>query len=247
MTHRWSTCAPAEGATRMRTIARRSHAIGALFALASAVLTSAARTDADALDDHCVISILNRSVEVKPDGSWILPNVPANIGRVRARATCVRDGITTSGQSDYFLIPANGVVNDVPPIVFDSAAPIPARLSVSAPDTPLRGDGATVQLTVNAIYPSGQTADITAAAKGTNYTSSNPAIASVSADGLVTAHSSGNILMTALNDGATGLLQLSVLLSSDTDGDGIPDDYEISHDSIRTMPRTHSKIRTTTG
>src|SRR5712691_7074204 len=62
------------------------------------------------LNSNCVVSVLNRSAEVQPDGSWVLPNVPANIGRVRARATCVENGITRSGQSDYFLIPLSGTV-----------------------------------------------------------------------------------------------------------------------------------------
>ena len=41
------------------------------------------------LNEHCTVSVLNRTVPVNPDGSWVLPNVPANLGQVRARATCV--------------------------------------------------------------------------------------------------------------------------------------------------------------
>ena len=48
------------------------------------------------LNEHCVVSVLNRTVEVKPNGSWVLPNVPANIGRVRARAS--RDLTVPVGQ-----------------------------------------------------------------------------------------------------------------------------------------------------
>jgi hypothetical protein len=181
------------------------------------------------LDDTCVVSVLNRTVTVQPNGSWVLPNIPANIGRVRARATCVKDGVTTSGQSDFFLVPANGVVSPIPPIAFDAPAPIPSEVTCSAPVTTLRGAGATVQLSVLATYAGGQTGDITSQASGTNYTSSNPRIASVGPDGLVTAQGSGVVLITALNDGATGFLRLTVALSNDSDGDGIPDDYEIAH------------------
>ena len=63
------------------------------------------------LNQDCTVSVLNRTVQVNPDGSWVLPNVPANFGQVKARATCVRNGITISGESDYFTIPANGAVN----------------------------------------------------------------------------------------------------------------------------------------
>ncbi len=44
------------------------------------------------LDENCVISILNRTAQVQPDGSWRIDNVPANFGAVRARATCVERG-----------------------------------------------------------------------------------------------------------------------------------------------------------
>src|SRR5215813_4244322 len=52
----------------------------------------------DLLDETCVVSILNRTTQVRPDGTWNLPNVPANFGSVRARATCERDGISLFGQ-----------------------------------------------------------------------------------------------------------------------------------------------------
>ena len=38
----------------------------------------------------CFVSALNRTVPVQQDGSWVLPNVPTNLGPVRVRATCVR-------------------------------------------------------------------------------------------------------------------------------------------------------------
>ncbi len=41
------------------------------------------------LNENCVISILNRTAQVQPDGSWRIANVPANFGALRARATRV--------------------------------------------------------------------------------------------------------------------------------------------------------------
>jgi len=90
------------------------------------------------INQNCTVAILNRTAQVKPDGSWILPNVPANIGQVRARATCVQDGITVSGQSDFFTIPVNGSV-DVPEIQLGVVDPIPENLTISAPATTLIG------------------------------------------------------------------------------------------------------------
>ena len=88
------------------------------------------------LNENCTVGILNRTAQVKPDGSWVLPNVPANIGQVRARATCVQDGVTVSGQSDFFTIPVNGSV-DVPEIQLGVVDPIPETLTISAPATTL--------------------------------------------------------------------------------------------------------------
>ena len=68
-----------------------------------------AQSESDPLDESCTVSILNRTVRVRPDGTWVLPNVPSGFGRVRARATCVRDGVTSSGQSDFFdILPGRG-------------------------------------------------------------------------------------------------------------------------------------------
>src|SRR5713226_908814 len=66
------------------------------------------------LDQNCTISVLNRNVRVNADGTWVLPNVPANQGRVRARATCILSGITRFGQSDLFTVPLNGSVTLTP-------------------------------------------------------------------------------------------------------------------------------------
>jgi len=122
---------------------------------------------------------------VDADGIWVLPNVPAGIGQVRLRATCVQDGLTVGGQSDYFTVPADGVIR-VDEIHFDGQAPVPERLAISASATTL------------------------------------------SPDGELTAVASGTVIVSALNEGASGFLRLQVVLSGDSDGDGIPDDVEVS-------------------
>jgi hypothetical protein len=179
------------------------------------------------LNQNCTVSVLNRNVQVNPDGSWVLPNIPANFGQVKARATCVQNGVTTFGESAFFTVPANGAVN-LPDIVLGATTPIPASLAISPSAPLLNAIGQTIQLTVTATYPDSSTKNVTAASTGTNYTTSNPAIATIGANGLLTAVSSGTVVIQATNDGATGIISARVVLSNvDTDGDGIPDDVEI--------------------
>jgi hypothetical protein len=150
------------------------------------------------------------------------------MGQVRARATCIEDSVTRSGQSDLFTVPTNGAVT-IPEVFFDVAVPIPTALTLSAPTTVLSSVGGTTPLTVTAIYSDGSTGDVTAGTTGTNYTISNPAIATVGTDGLLTAVSSGTVVLSAINDGALGLIRIQVVLSQDTDGDGIADDIELAN------------------
>src|SRR5947207_11911725 len=86
------------------------------------------------LNGNCIVSVLNRNVQVNPDGSWQLPNIPAGFGSVRARATCVRNGLTTSGQSDLFNITANRM-NAILPITLGSTTPILTNVAINAPAT----------------------------------------------------------------------------------------------------------------
>ena len=180
-----------------------------------------------ALNQDCLVSVLNRSALVKIGGSWSIPNVPTNMGLVRARVNCSDNGVTISGQSDFFTVPTNGVI-DVFGIHLATPEPVPQSLTVTSSAATLTSAGATAQLTVIANFSNQTTKNVTAASTGTTYTTSNPAVAAVSSGGLVTAASSGTAVISALNDGALGLIRIQAVLSGDTDGDGIPDDVELS-------------------
>lgn len=182
---------------------------------------------AQKLNENCTISVLNRTVRVNPDGSWVLPNIPANFGQVKARATCVQNGVTTSGESEFFTVPANGAVN-LPAIILGNVTQVPVSLGIT-PGTPsLTALGQTLQLVVTATYPDNSTKDVSAANTGTNYTTSNPAIVSVGANGLLTAVANGTVVIQATNDGATGIVTAKVTVAGvDSDSDGIPDDAEV--------------------
>jgi len=182
-----------------------------------------------ALDKNCVVNILNRTVQVSDQGGWSMPNVPSNLGNIRARATCLQNGQTVSGQSDYFSVTTNGITT-VGNIKFDNVDPVPVSLAFSQTGTTSLGQvGAQYQIRLVAAYADGSTLDVTAAATGTNYSSTNAAVASISASGLVIAHSSGTVLITARKDEVVATKQFIVTVAGDSDGDGLPDDYEIAN------------------
>ncbi len=185
------------------------------------------------LNQNCTVSILNHTVKVNANGTWVLPDIPANFGPVRARATCVVNGVSQFGQSALFTIAPKGNTN-VPPIVLGNTTPIPSSVSITAP-TMLRQAGAAVQLVVTATYASGPPQDLTSAATGTVYNVSNPGVATVSADGVVTAVSTGTAVIQAVNEGTQGITSIQVILAGASHG-GIPDDWAVSHGLDPTDP-----------
>lgn len=198
----------------------------ACFAMAMWLLS--ALPLAGQLTDSCMVSALNRTAPVQEDGVWVLPNVPANLGQVRVRATCVENGVVRFGASSLITIPTNGVIQ-IEEINFQGPPPVPASLRMAAPLTALTAVGQTVQLSAIATFPGGSTADVTAEETGTDYRTSNPAIATVDTNGLVTARASGVALVSAVNEGALGVIQIQVVASGDSDGDGLPDDWELAN------------------
>ena len=209
----------------MRT---RTVTLGLIAALILVAMPGAPDDAAAQLNQNCTVSVLNRTVRVNADGTWVLPNVPANTGRVKARATCVQNGVTRFGESEFFTVPRNGIVN-LPRIVLGAVTPIPASLVLTPAPVLFSGIGQTSQLIATATYADGSTRNVAAGEHGTDYTTSNSSIVSVNADGLLTAVASGTVVIQAINEGTPGMVTVTVVLStSDTDGDGIPDDIEAS-------------------
>ena len=181
------------------------------------------------LDDSCTVNILNRTVPVRPDGGWSMPNVPSFMGQVRARVTCTRDGQTISGQTDFFTVVRDGVTR-TGSFEFETPDPAPSALAFDPSGvTFLNAIGATADLGVVATFPDGSTRSVTEASSGINYNSSNPAIVAVDEDGAVSAAAAGSALITARLDGAVAVKQVTVSTAGDSDNDGLPDDYEELH------------------
>ncbi len=215
----------------MINLHQKSGLIVKCLLMAVVLLLSTYTTAATQLNENCTVSVLNRTANVQPDGSWTLPNAPANMGQVRARATCVdkENGVTISGQSDFFTINANGVT-DAGEIKFDNDyIQVPVSLSITSDKTTLTSTGDIAQLTVTATYPDDSTVDVTADSTGTSYTISNPAIATIDTDGLITAVSSGTVIVSSSNEAVLSSIGIKIELSGDADGDGLLDDYELAN------------------
>ena len=209
----------------MKRLANTALALILLY-LSIAVVWAA---DNISLDQDCTVSILNRTVQVAPDGSWSMPNVPSNLGQIRARVTCIRGGQTLSGQTAYFTVVTNGITN-TGPFFFEQLDPIPSSLTITPPGASIiNGSGTTLQLAVTAHYPDASSQDVSASTSGINYSSTNPNLVSVTADGLLTSAASGSALISARKDGAVVVKQVTVVTTGDADNDGLPDDYEIAN------------------
>ena len=73
----------------------------ALLATLWAVLFAVPASTAVVLDENCTVSILNRSVQVNPNGRWEIQNIPVQPGVFRVRATCLGDQETVPGQTVF--------------------------------------------------------------------------------------------------------------------------------------------------
>ncbi len=192
------------------------------------IIASVPNIGAQALDTSCTVAILNRTAKVQSDGTYRIFNVPAGTGNSRVRATCIEDGITRYGQTSFYSINANEGTG-IGDIDFQASSSVPTALNLSISNSTLSSAGATAQLTVQAQLPDGSTRNVTLGDSGTTYLSTNPAVATVNENGQVTALSSGRVLLTAAHDAILKTQFITVVLGDDSDGDGIPDDWEITH------------------
>lgn len=176
---------------------------------------------------NCSVTLLNRSVQLGPAGSFGIPNLPFQQGYFRVRIACTEDGQASGGQSAFFRLTPNGTVQ-VPPIALGPLSPLPVGLTIASPKTNLATKGETAQFTAQASYADGSSNDVTSPALGTWWSSSNPNIVEVNSNGVATAVARGGALIQAFNEGVQATFPIEVTISGDADNDGLPDDYEIA-------------------
>ncbi|MGA2534763.1 MAG: Ig-like domain-containing protein [Terracidiphilus sp.] len=182
------------------------------------------------LGSNCTASLLNRTVQVNADGSFAIGNVPSNpLSLYRVRVRCIAaNGTIAQGMSAFLNLNTSGNIGTIDFSNF-TYPPTALSLSIGEGQTTLSTVGQNLHLYATATYPGGTQQPVIYSDSGTTYVSSNPAVATVDNTGLVTAVSAGNVTITALNEGMAATVQIQVLIALDTDGDGMPDDYEIAN------------------
>jgi len=177
----------------------------------------------------CTATLENRSVVVNADGSFAMPNIPVAVGQYRVHITCLNpDGTTTGGLSDYLTLLPNNPLS-LPAVTMGPLTSLAASLDIIAFSKTMSSVGSTIQLETQAVDANGYATDATLITKGTTYTTSNAAVATVSANGLVTAVGPGQVIVTARNDGLIATVLLTSGATVDSNNDGIPDAWAIAN------------------
>ena len=175
---------------------------------------AAAPVEDNIFDDRCTVQVLTQTVTMNSNGTINVPNVPAANVLVRARVICEREDLPRYGESEFFVV-VGGQTYSVGFIVITQNSPL-AVVSLSAtPDTlTLTSIGQSTQIRVSAVLSDGSIGDITPRAQGSTYVTTNPAIATVDQEGLVTATGQGFAFITVTNQGAAAITGVAAPPSS---------------------------------
>ncbi len=169
------------------------------------------------LDDSWTIQVAGQTLQLDQDGSFVVSNLPLvdefgaggapgadGVGDefIQIRGVgCTEDGVRYMTSEPFRLVGGETYVIENP--VFTDVPPADAQILEIEPGALVLEPGATAQLSVTARLLDETGVDITAAAKGTSYGTTNPAVVTVGADGLVTAVGPGDAFVLARNAGAT--------------------------------------------
>ncbi len=177
----------------------------------------------------CVATIDNRSSLVDRYGTFSVPNVPQDPGSYRVHVVCPQPDGTPLGSHSAPQNLSSSPSFNLPFLPIYPLAPQPNSLTLGAIAGTLSSIGAQVHLSALLTLPDGTPRDGTLGTTGTTYSSSNTAVATVDANGIVTATGAGSVVITARNDGLAATVVLASFGLLDSDGDGIPDIYEIAN------------------
>ncbi|HAB17768.1 MAG TPA: hypothetical protein PLX89_06390 [Verrucomicrobiota bacterium] len=172
-----------------------------------------------------------QAVQLNPDGSIVIPNIaapdqfgPGGPGTrpdfvsddfVRAIGRSNDEGVPLYAFSEFFRVEQgknytiqNWTFTSIPP-----PAPVSLRMTVDKPALTEIGENG--HLSVIGILADGTEMDLTSNEAWTTYRTSNANVVGVDDDGLLTARGPGVAFLTAINEGATGVLEVDVALQAE--------------------------------
>ncbi len=194
--------------------------------LAFVVASSGAVAQTPQLNEDCVATLMNRTVQVQPDGTFVFTDVPQVPGLYRLRFICTRpDGTVDRAMGDKWFRLTDDPL-DWGTITWANYEPPLADLVVGVTRPVLDTEGQQARVLCTGKTVDGQDVVVSSEDRGTTFTSSNPAVATVDANGIVTAKSRGEVTITARHESLVATTTIKVLIPEDLDGDGMPDRYE---------------------
>ena len=182
--------------------------------------------ESQSLDSTWRVQVGGRSAWVNPDGTFTILNigVPPQFAPDSSQANGTALPYyarligfkAEGGQLRYVysdaleIIPGQTIRIAANQLTFSDTLPVVVTSLSLAADPARLGVGATARLRVIASMADGSRRDVTALANRTVYRSSNPVVASVSAEGIVTGHSAGFAHIAAVYEGMTASGEIAV-------------------------------------
>ena len=174
------------------------------------VAAMGAELSAQTLNEFCRVTVNGRTVYARPDGSFRIANIPASNDFQRVEVVC-RDpnGNVLYGRSLQFTVQDRDRIG-IGDIFLTPTPPVAPWSITATPDKTLLGVPDSTQVRVLALYTNATQGDVTPRSAWTTYQSSNPGVATVDPNGVVTAVGAGTVIITARNEGATATTSIKV-------------------------------------
>ncbi|MCR9245429.1 MAG: carboxypeptidase regulatory-like domain-containing protein [bacterium] len=182
------------------------------------------------LDESFTLTVGGRSLQLGADGFFHIQNIPAPDAFGAGGPGTAPDFLS----DDYLRVTGNGTFQGAPCYVFSepfqirqgrttvlndltftsTPPPMPTRLALSLDRPALTSQFPTANAQVLATLPDGSIRDFTQRTDWTIYRTSDPAVATVGENGLVTAVGDGVAVITATNEGVSSVARIEVRLDA---------------------------------